>query len=358
MPDSISLQMARRQLAVLTDPDEYDQDQADVIEAVAALRRLLGDTSDFARAPCLLITLGNVALSGEQSIDGHTTDLSRMLVANQTDPAENGIYITSPDAWTRAADFADWSEIAGSFMAVESGDSYPNTAWQCTAAPTGVVGTDPITFVQLSGAGDVAIEAATRAAADSALEDEISTLSSLLSAESGARNTGDANTLAAAEAYTDLHAGGGVAAHPFVGVNALATGNNSGGLIIVPFVAAAGPDDPESRWTAGVGNYYYTVPEDGFYEVACGIETDPSDGNSFLADEVMELYVYSGAGNVGLIARYQSEVSGVRPVFMSGKKTIRCAAGALLRAKWYNGSAGAHQLVGSSYNFISVRRVG
>jgi len=43
-------------------------------------------------------------LQGEQLIDGQTSDNSRVLVDNQDNPRENGIYITSPGDWERSKD--------------------------------------------------------------------------------------------------------------------------------------------------------------------------------------------------------------------------------------------------------------
>jgi hypothetical protein len=43
-------------------------------------------------------------LQGEQLIDGQQSDNSRVLVDNQDNPSENGIYITSPGDWERSKD--------------------------------------------------------------------------------------------------------------------------------------------------------------------------------------------------------------------------------------------------------------
>ena len=51
-------------------------------------------------------TIANITLSGLLSIDGVTTiSGDRILVLNQTDQTENGVYIASTSAWTRAYDF-------------------------------------------------------------------------------------------------------------------------------------------------------------------------------------------------------------------------------------------------------------
>jgi hypothetical protein len=49
-------------------------------------------------------TTGNITLSGEQTIDGFLTSSSRVLVKDQTDPTENGIYVSGSGAWVRSED--------------------------------------------------------------------------------------------------------------------------------------------------------------------------------------------------------------------------------------------------------------
>jgi len=51
------------------------------------------------KAPVIVATTANITLSGLQSIDGVTVAASdRVLVKNQTAPAENGIYVASASA--------------------------------------------------------------------------------------------------------------------------------------------------------------------------------------------------------------------------------------------------------------------
>lgn len=90
------------------------------------------------------------------SIDGITlTDGIRVLVKNQSNTADNGIYSysASADALARASDFNSTSEIAGGdFLFVTGGNTYNNTGWVQTEKVT-TLGTDPILFTQFSGAG-------------------------------------------------------------------------------------------------------------------------------------------------------------------------------------------------------------
>ena len=97
-------------------------------------------------------TTANITLSGEQTIDGKLTSNSRVLVKNQTNSAENGIYISSSSAWERSPDANTWDELVGAFVFIESG-SQASTGWTCTAQSGGTLGTTDINWTQFSSAG-------------------------------------------------------------------------------------------------------------------------------------------------------------------------------------------------------------
>jgi len=94
----------------------------------------------------------NYALTGEIPFgDSGSTNASRVLVRSQTNPSENGIYITDVGAWTRAADMAAGSDIA---YFVVSGPRLGPSAFPLPDAiqywsvldPIGVVGTADMDF--------------------------------------------------------------------------------------------------------------------------------------------------------------------------------------------------------------------
>lgn len=99
-------------------------------------------------------------------IDGVTLDpinIRRLLVAGQTNPAHNGLYVlidagsaSTPWVLRRCSECDTAEEIPGSYVFVSGGSgTYSNTGWVATVADqsTFTVGTDAITWVQFSGAG-------------------------------------------------------------------------------------------------------------------------------------------------------------------------------------------------------------
>jgi hypothetical protein len=102
------------------------------------------------KQPCAVATLTNITLSGLQTIDGYTTLAGdRVLVKNQTNAANNGIYIASATAWTRALDADAWQEFVSAISFIESG-SQAGSAWFCTAVPGGTLGVTALNWSQFT----------------------------------------------------------------------------------------------------------------------------------------------------------------------------------------------------------------
>jgi hypothetical protein len=110
------------------------------------------------KASCLYTTTGNITLSGlatQANGDWGSTLTAgdRILVKNQTNQAENGIYAAAASGWTRTADMNVWSEVPGAFTFIEDGVSLSATGWVTTAGPTGTIGVTNMPWTQFSGAG-------------------------------------------------------------------------------------------------------------------------------------------------------------------------------------------------------------
>lgn len=99
-------------------------------------------------------TTVNITLSGAQTIDGVSVVAGdRVLVKNQSAPAENGIYVAASGAWSRSSDANTWDELISAYTFVEEGSTYADTGWVCTVNAGGTLGTTPVTWSQFSGAG-------------------------------------------------------------------------------------------------------------------------------------------------------------------------------------------------------------
>ena len=110
------------------------------------------------KASCLYTTTNNITLSGLATQAGGDwpstlTAGSRILVKNQTNLAENGIYAASATGWTRTADMNVWSEVPGAFTFIEDGVTLSATGWVTTAGTTGTINVTNMPWTQFSGAG-------------------------------------------------------------------------------------------------------------------------------------------------------------------------------------------------------------
>lgn len=107
---------------------------------------------------CRVATTGNITLSGTQNIDGvDVVATNRVLVWQQTQPIENGIYVVNVSTWTRATDFNESTEIvAGAYSFVTNGGTYANNGFTVTTTGTITPDTTPFYFTISTGAGTIA----------------------------------------------------------------------------------------------------------------------------------------------------------------------------------------------------------
>jgi len=119
------------------------------------------------KASVLYTTTGNINLTGTATQGNGTwpgalTAGDRILVKDQTDPIENGIYDAAAGAWARSEDFdgTPASEVTnGAFTLVsaDDGSAQVGTGWVVTSADPIVVDTDPIDFTQITSPGAVSV---------------------------------------------------------------------------------------------------------------------------------------------------------------------------------------------------------
>lgn len=108
------------------------------------------------KAPVDVSTTANITLSGEQTIDGVLTAESRVLVKNQTDAAENGIYDSSSGSWTRTLDFdGNRDVVKGCLVRINAGTIGAGKTYAVDSDNPIVIDTDDIDFVEWTVASSV-----------------------------------------------------------------------------------------------------------------------------------------------------------------------------------------------------------
>lgn len=145
---SANLAMGSNRITGLADP-VGDQDAATKYYVDAARSGL--DVKQSVRAT----TTANITLSGTQVVDGVSLTVGdRVLVKDQTNAINNGIYVVASGAWTRAADADEPAEVSpGLFLFVEEGATNGDNGYVITSDAPLAVGTDALTFTQFSGTG-------------------------------------------------------------------------------------------------------------------------------------------------------------------------------------------------------------
>jgi len=94
----------------------------------------------------------NQILSGEPTIDGVLAVTGdRVLLLNQTNPVENGLWEVSVFGWSRPSDFSDGTSVSHSHVFVLGGTDLASSSWVCTAeAGIDTVSVDALTWSRFS----------------------------------------------------------------------------------------------------------------------------------------------------------------------------------------------------------------
>lgn len=105
------------------------------------------------KEPVRAASTGNLTLSGTQTVDDVALVADdRVLVKDQTDGTENGIYLVAAGAWTRTTDADSTAELHGATVLVTTGTANGDKSFnQNTDNPT--IGSSSIVFAQFGGTG-------------------------------------------------------------------------------------------------------------------------------------------------------------------------------------------------------------
>ena len=128
---------------------------------MTAIDRLRGLSDDVAiKYPCRVATTANITLNGLQAIDGVTVAAGdRVLVKNQTNGVQNGIYVANTSDWARDVDFSGPGDLAqGTLVLVVSGSANGSTVFQLTTTNP-VIDSTTLTFA-VTGAAALALASA------------------------------------------------------------------------------------------------------------------------------------------------------------------------------------------------------
>jgi hypothetical protein len=98
------------------------------------------------KAPCRVFSTGNMLLSGLQTVNGVALATGdRVVVKDQTNTAENGIYTADTSSWKRALDFNGKNDaVRGTRVSATDGNANAGATWQVDSI--GVIGVDALTF--------------------------------------------------------------------------------------------------------------------------------------------------------------------------------------------------------------------
>jgi hypothetical protein len=137
-------------------------DTADTV--VNMIQGLIGSIA--IKAPVVVVSTTNLTLSGQQTVDGVAlVEGDRILVAGQTNGADNGIYSVSTGTWQRTRDFDGARDATyGTVVGMQEG-TYQSCTWQLqTADPT--IGTDSLSWTIHSCANAIVVNNEVRSACE------------------------------------------------------------------------------------------------------------------------------------------------------------------------------------------------
>lgn len=102
------------------------------------------------KVPVKVATTGNITLSGLQTIDGVALiDNDRVLVKNQTNQIQNGVWVASSGIWQRATDFnGSYDVVKGTIITVAQGTINTNVMFT-VATINPIIGISNIAFTLL-----------------------------------------------------------------------------------------------------------------------------------------------------------------------------------------------------------------
>ncbi|MEQ1723287.1 MAG: hypothetical protein ABL930_08920, partial [Pseudobdellovibrio sp.] len=92
----------------------------------------------------------NISLSGPQTIDGVSVVAgNRVLAKNQSVDVQNGVYVVSAGAWTRATEIDSWSEVQDYVVRISEGTVQKGMIYTSAVASSGTIDSSSINWVSV-----------------------------------------------------------------------------------------------------------------------------------------------------------------------------------------------------------------
>jgi hypothetical protein len=101
------------------------------------------------RGTVKVASTGNLTLSGEQTIDGVTTESSLILVKDQTASELNGVYNTASGAWSRSDLFDTYDEHPGAVIVIQEGTVGADLMYLSVSNTGGTLGSTAINWTKI-----------------------------------------------------------------------------------------------------------------------------------------------------------------------------------------------------------------
>ena len=112
------------------------------------------------KAPARVATTANITLSGLQTVDSVSLAAgNRVLVKDQANATQNGIYTAATGAWSRTADFDTWDEVPSAYLFIQEGTANGGDSYVCTSGGglfgASEIGSSNIVFILFSAAIEI-----------------------------------------------------------------------------------------------------------------------------------------------------------------------------------------------------------
>ena len=118
--------------------------------ATAQTDRFSNSPGSGVKPPCVVATTANITLNAPQTVDSVAVVAEdRVLVKDQTDGTENGIYEVAAGDWTRVTDYNASEDLLSGILIPVAGGGAGAGIYQVTYSGDFVLGTTDPTFTKI-----------------------------------------------------------------------------------------------------------------------------------------------------------------------------------------------------------------